>query len=101
MCNNSQLKDGKVIGLPTEGALLHVGHMVSVHAHVLAIWYMHMMSTCTWWCHALLQLGLHNLRDQFVRTAEHSFSSEKKWMGVCVRNKTFHPSDVSYMHLLN
>lgn len=64
ICNNAQLKEGKVIGLPTEGALLHVGYM----------------------------LGLHSLRDQFVRTEERSFSSEKKWMGVRVRQRTFHPS---------
>lgn len=28
ICNNAQLKDDKVIGLPTEGAILHVGYMV-------------------------------------------------------------------------
>jgi len=42
-----------------------------------------------------IQLGLYSLCDQFMRTEEHSFSSEHKWMGVRARMRTQRPTDVS------
>ena len=43
----------------------------------------------------LFQIGLQYLRNQYVRTSEKSFSSDRKWMGVCARPYTRQPSDVS------
>ncbi|CAI8016880.1 Calcium-transporting ATPase type 2C member 1 [Geodia barretti] len=60
VCNNAQLRGGQIIGHPTEGAMLALAH----------------------------KLNLFGLRDQFVRTEERTFSSEKKWMGVLVRPRS-------------
>ena len=47
-----------------------------------------------------MQLGLHSLRDQFVRTEERSFNSTHKWMGVRVRTRTMDPTEVSKTTML-
>ena len=40
------------------------------------------------------KLNLFGLRDQFVRTEERTFSSEKKWMGVLVRPRSHQVTEV-------
>ena len=70
VCNNAQIRDGQVLGDPMEGAMLAVGH----------------------------KLKLFSIRDQFVRTDERAFSSERKWMAVHVRSRTALPTDVSYQN---
>ena len=30
MCNNAQVREGKILGLPTEGAMVALSHMVHV-----------------------------------------------------------------------
>ena len=67
VCNNAQLRGGQIIGHPTEGAMLALAH----------------------------KLNLFGLRDQFVRTEERTFSSEKKWMGVLVRPRSHQVTEVS------
>ena len=64
------------------------------HAHMLhaPLIYMHMYSVHNIPSH--LQLNLHSLRDQFVRTEERSFNSSHKWMGVRVRSRTKDPTEV-------
>ena len=67
VCNNAQLRGSQIIGHPTEGAMLALAH----------------------------KLNLFGLRDQFVRTEERTFSSEKKWMGVLVRPRSHQVTEVS------
>ena len=67
VCNNAQLKGDQIIGHPTEGAILALGH----------------------------KLNLFNLRDQFMRLEERTFTSEQKWMGVLVRPLVQEKSEVS------
>ena len=66
MCNNAQIRNDQVMGDPMEGAMLIVGH----------------------------KLKLFSIRDQFVRTDERAFSSERKWMAVHVRSRAVLPTDV-------
>ena len=68
VCNNAQLRGDQIIGHPTEGAMLAVAH----------------------------KMNLFGLRDQFVRTEERTFNSEKKWMGVLVRPRTHQITEVSH-----
>ncbi len=44
---------------------------------------------------SVLQLGLHKLREHQMRTSERTFSSEKKWMGVCARPLSRQSPEVS------
>ena len=93
MCNNAQLRDDKIIGHPTEGAMLAISHkvrqvVVSSHRHtVRTAFYGNKFSV-------YLQLGMYSVRDQFVRTEERAFNSEHKWMGVKVRRRTHEPAEV-------
>lgn len=57
VCNNAQLEGDKLLGQPTEGALLFLGQKV----------------------------GMCNTRDRYTRLEERTFSSDQKWMAVCVR----------------
>lgn len=59
VCNNAQFRDNTFKGQPTETALLSLGS----------------------------KLNLFNLRDEFHRVDERSFSSEQKWMAVLVQRK--------------
>ncbi|KAL5467342.1 hypothetical protein EMCRGX_G031555 [Ephydatia muelleri] len=65
VCNNAQIRDGKILGHPTEGAMMA----------------------------AAQKLGLYSLRDQFVRTEERSFNSQQKWMAVRVRHRALQATD--------
>lgn len=57
LCNNAHLRDGHLIGSPTEGALLV----------------------------AASKFGLPDMRDSWERIAEIPFTSETKWMAVRCR----------------
>ncbi|KAK3716112.1 hypothetical protein QZH41_019645, partial [Actinostola sp. cb2023] len=54
LCNNAHIRNGRLFGQPTEGALVTVAY----------------------------KLGFHNIRDDYIRTDERPFSSEKKFMVV-------------------
>ena len=73
VCNNSQVRDGNILGLPTEGAMVALGQMVSreysfhlqsgVLVHVQC---MSLLSTCSHACTVSGCLGLFTeltLRD--------------------------------------
>lgn len=61
VCNNTNVNSGKVVGQPTEAALIA----------------------------AAQKMGLHGARDNHVRTLEIPFSSDVKWMAVrCSRSPT-------------
>ncbi|XP_061699610.1 calcium-transporting ATPase type 2C member 1 isoform X2 [Syngnathoides biaculeatus] len=57
VCNDSVIRNGTLLGRPTEGALVALA----------------------------MKMGLEGVRQEFVRVEEHPFTSDKKWMAVrCV-----------------
>ncbi|KAF7656998.1 hypothetical protein LDENG_00033360 [Lucifuga dentata] len=72
VCNDSVIRNHTLLGRPTEGALIALA----------------------------MKMGLESLRQEFVRTEEHPFNSEQKWMAVrCVHQTQqvlgFHKSKTS------
>nr|XP_057908830.1 calcium-transporting ATPase type 2C member 1 [Doryrhamphus excisus] len=59
VCNDSVIRNGTLLGRPTEGALIALA----------------------------MKMGLESLQQEYVRQEEHPFTSEKKWMAVrCVHH---------------
>ncbi|KAM8827052.1 calcium-transporting ATPase type 2C member 1 isoform 1-T1 [Synchiropus picturatus] len=70
VCNDSIIKNGTLLGRPTEGALIALA----------------------------MKMGLEGLQQEFVRVEENPFSSEKKWMSVrCVHRTQKDKAGVVFM----
>ncbi|XP_054638512.1 calcium-transporting ATPase type 2C member 1 isoform X2 [Dunckerocampus dactyliophorus] len=70
VCNDSVIRNGTLLGRPTEGALIALA----------------------------MKMGLESLQQEYVRQEEHPFTSEKKWMAVrCIHHTQKDKAGVFFM----
>ncbi|XP_032630813.1 calcium-transporting ATPase type 2C member 1 isoform X3 [Chelonoidis abingdonii] len=70
VCNDAIIRNGTLMGKPTEGALLALA----------------------------MKMGLEGLQEEYIRKAEYPFSSEQKWMAVkCVHRTQQDKPEICFM----
>ncbi|XP_043937408.1 calcium-transporting ATPase type 2C member 2 [Protopterus annectens] len=69
VANNSIIRDGTLMGQPTEGALIALA----------------------------MKMGLSNVKEQFIRKKEIPFSSEQKWMAVKCEGRNQETKELYFM----